>query len=269
MRKPDIRNILVPIDFSKLSKPAIVTAKGLARRFEAAVHLAHVHEFHYPAGVILPVAISMMANYENTEARQSQRLKVLATRNGLAAGDCHFLTGAPTFNEICSLARIIPADLIVMSTRGAGITHFFEGSTAERIVQHSPCPVLVARKSEKKSKSAKSNGKAPGAIDSILVPVDFSHSSLQALEYAIEFAERSAAKIIVFHTVHLIETFSADGYGVYNVSALTKAARKDAERQMKEFVALAKFRRVPFERPSKPGRLFPRSVRLPKNAMST
>ena len=58
---------------------------------------------------------------------------------------------APTFQEICKLARQIGADLIVMPTHGyTGITRFFGGSTAERIVQHSPCPVLVAREGGKK-----------------------------------------------------------------------------------------------------------------------
>ena len=44
MKKPDIKMILVPIDFSKLSRLAIETAKDLARRFDASIHLVHVHE---------------------------------------------------------------------------------------------------------------------------------------------------------------------------------------------------------------------------------
>ncbi len=258
MSKADIRNILVPIDFSKLSRPAINTAKELARRFEAAVHLVHVHEFYYPTGFIVPAPVSMITYYENAGVRQTQRLKMLARRNGLAAENCHLVTGAPRFSEICNLARMIPADLIVTSTRNhTGITHFFEGSTAERIVQHSPCPVFVARRSEKKSKRVASNGEASSAIDTILVPVDFSHFSFQALEYAIEFAERNAARLIIFHAVHPGETFNADGYGISDLSAVTKAACKDAERQMKEFLRLAKFRRVPFDTAVKAGRPVP------------
>ena len=257
MKKPDIRNILVPIDFSRLSRPAIDTAKGLARKFNAKVHLAHVHEFYYPAGFIAPAApvpMSIITYRANAATRRARDLKALAKRHGLPTENCHVLSGTPTFNEICNLARTIPADLIVMPTHGfTGITHFFEGSTAERIVQHSPCPVLVARKREKKSSRVASNGKASGSINTILVPVDSSQSSFQALEYAIEFAERVAAKLIIFHAVHFGYAFTADGYGMYDLSILIEAARKDAERQMEKFVRLAKFRGVKFETAVKVG----------------
>ena len=37
-------------------------------------------------------------------------------------------------------------DLIVISTHGyTGLAHVFMGSTAERVVRHAPCPVLVVR----------------------------------------------------------------------------------------------------------------------------
>jgi hypothetical protein len=38
MKKPSIRTILVPIDFSKMSIQAIETAKKLAQRFQATIH---------------------------------------------------------------------------------------------------------------------------------------------------------------------------------------------------------------------------------------
>lgn len=40
----------------------------------------------------------------------------------------------------------ISADLIVMATHGrTGISHFFVGSVAERVVRESGCPVLTIR----------------------------------------------------------------------------------------------------------------------------
>ena len=220
MKKSHIRNILVPIDFSKLSRPAIETAKALAQRFDAVVHLAHVQEIYYPAGFIStmePMPLPMVTYYDDLATRWAADLKTLAKRHGLPAENCHSLTGTPTFSEICDLARTIPADLIVVPTHGyTGIAHFFEGSTAERIVQHSTCPVLVAKQRAKKSKTVS------GSINTILVPVDFSQSSFQALEYAITFAERVAASIIVFHGLHFGYAFTADGYGMYNLPALAR-----------------------------------------------
>jgi len=149
--------------------------------------------------------------------------------------NCHVIAGAPAFAQICRLARALRADLIVLSTHGrTGLKHVFLGSTAERVVQHSPCPVLVDRKT-------------PAKIETILVGVDFSSCSLVALKKAIAFADQMAAKIIVCHAVHLGYAFTADGYAMYDMSAAIKAARVDAEDEMRSFVRKTKFGGVKFE----------------------
>jgi len=130
-----------------------------------------------------------------------------------------------------------------MPTHGyTGVTRVFLGSTAERIVQHSPCPVLVIR-ADKKGGWSSRDRKTKG-INSILVPVDFSPSSFQAFGYALKFAERVAARVIVLRVVQLGEPFTADGYAMYDLSPLIEAARKSAEVQMQQFLRLAKISRV-------------------------
>jgi len=53
------------------------------------------------------------------------------------------------FQEICDAARGLKVDLIVISTHGyTGLKHAVLGSTAERVVRHAPCPVLVVREQE-------------------------------------------------------------------------------------------------------------------------
>ena len=55
------------------------------------------------------------------------------------------------FYEIIQAAREESADLIVMGTHGrTGIDHLIVGSTAEKVVRKSPCPVLTVRLSGKK-----------------------------------------------------------------------------------------------------------------------
>lgn len=238
MEKPSIKTILVPIDFSEISTQAIETAKNLARRFDSTIHLAHIHEFSYPAGFMGapdPIMCLPISAIEESEKKIAAQLRALATKFGLSPANCHLRTDAPVFDELCRLANRIGAELIVTSTHGrSGLEHVLLGSTAERLVQHSSCPVFVARKSGRK-------------FDRILVPVDFSGCSLAGLTYAIQFAERVAARIIVFHAVHLGYAYTSDGYAMYDLSALTKAACKDADRQMREFVREAKFGRVKFE----------------------
>src|SRR6185503_2810715 len=54
-----------------------------------------------------------------------------------------------SFHEIADAARALKTDLIIMSTHGyTGLKHALLGSTAERVVRHAPCPVLVVRPRE-------------------------------------------------------------------------------------------------------------------------
>jgi len=56
--------------------------------------------------------------------------------------------GVP-FQVVTDVAREAQTDLIVLSTHGrTGIRRVLLGSTAERVLRHAPCPVLVVRERE-------------------------------------------------------------------------------------------------------------------------
>src|SRR5215469_10923732 len=181
MKTLTIQNIVVPIDFSKMSVQAIQIARRLARRFSASIHLAHVRQFNYGADFVAPfppmVPFSFMPYEQNAEQTALKELKKVASECGVSSAMCDVLGGAPPFDEICRLAQTLPADLVVMPTHGrTGLKHVFLGSTAERIVQHSSCPVLVAR-----GKALQANNGSRFRIRTILVPVDFSNCSREGL----------------------------------------------------------------------------------------
>jgi nucleotide-binding universal stress UspA family protein len=246
MNRPSIRNILVPIDFSKMSIDVIKTAERLARRFAATIHLAHVRQFGYagfapPAAPLVP--FSLMAFEQDRDKNILQQLNVLAHKNTISSATCHVLGGGPAFDEICRLAQRIPADLIVMPTHGrTGLKHVFLGSTAERIVRHAPCPVLVTRGSAHQSQSGSRLG-----IRRILVPIDFSSRSREGLQYAIGLANEVGAKITLLHATYLGYVYSAEGTALYDIRGLQKAARENAERKMRKFVRASKFGCVKYE----------------------
>jgi nucleotide-binding universal stress UspA family protein len=140
-----LRRVLVPVDFSACSLRALAYAAGLVRQFGAALELVHVTE--------LPLLDPTMAEVDTrafeATARQSaqeQLDKLLA--NQQAAGlpvTGRLLSGAP-WHEIVEQARRDAVDLIVAGTHGyTGLKHVFLGSTAERVVRHASCPVLVVR----------------------------------------------------------------------------------------------------------------------------
>ncbi len=250
MKKASLRNILVPVDFSAMSASAIETAQRLGKPFGAAIHLVHVHEYYYPASSMAwgaPVPMSFVPFREDAAQRIADELTALARKHGISAANCHIQNDTPIFNEICKVAQRIDADLIVMPTHGyTGVTHLFEGSTAERIVQHSPCPVYIAKRNTRSRKDA-SASKTSFRINKILVPVDFSDCSLEGLKYAIRFADKFGAKILLLSAVDLRYAYTADGDVMYDLSALQDIAGKDAEHQMRDFVRRTQFGGVKFE----------------------
>lgn len=254
----NLRNILVPVDFSPVSIEAIETAKSVAHYLGATIHLVHVHHEQYPVTFMGPVFSAGRPAVSFEEHRRETLLGVLqdlARRYELpAAGTIHLREGAVVFHEVCRLAEKLPADLIVIPTHGrTGLKHVFLGSTAERVVQHAPCPVLVTRERAAKSRRKRSE-EAAGRMKTILVPVDFSDSSLRALDYAIDLAGRVSARLVVFHAAHLGDMASVDGFGAQRVADLTKIAQDDAARQMQEFVGLVNFRGVKYETVVQTGR---------------
>jgi nucleotide-binding universal stress UspA family protein len=185
----------------------------------------------------------VMTHEQDAEKNAAKDLHVLARECGVPLATCHILSGGPAFDETCRVAQKIPADLIVMPTHGrTGLKHVFLGSTAERIVQHSPCPVLVTRRNALQSK----NG-SRFTINTILVPVDFSDCSRDGLQYAIGFANEFGARIILLHATYLGYIYASDGTALYDVRGLQEAARESAERQMQELVRTVKFGRAKFE----------------------
>jgi nucleotide-binding universal stress UspA family protein len=80
---------------------------------------------------------SIVARVLSLEAEQERvRASAVETKTVTRSG-----RAAP---EIVAYAKEIAADLIVMGTHGrGGFQHALLGSVAERVVHHSPCPVLV------------------------------------------------------------------------------------------------------------------------------
>lgn len=247
MKTLNVQNIIVPIDFSKMSVQAIHVARQLARRFGASIHLAHVRQFNYTADFMAPVPPMVpfaFTPYEQDAARSVlKELEEVASECGVSSASCGVLSGAPPFDEICRLGQTISADLIIMPTHGrTGLKHVFLGSTAERIVQHSSCPVLVTR-----GNALQANNGSRFMIKTILVPLDFSSCSREGLEYAIAFANEFGAKIILLHATYLGYIYSAEGTGLYDIPGLKKATRKTAERKMREFVRSVNFGAVKYQ----------------------
>ncbi len=230
-----IRRVLVPIDFSRPSLDTIAFALPLLRFFGAELHLVHVVPPDYPlaslAGLPLVVPEPEIGRHVRSHLKDVAK-KYSVTLRGK---NIHALKGRP-FEQICQLARKLKIDLIITSTRGAtGFKHALLGSTAERIVRYSPCPVLVARPQTRKSRDKKL-AQARLGFAKILVPIDFSRCSAHGLAFAMNLARRLKSKLVLIHSVHLQYYVASDEYARYDFPALMNQAEKVAGEQMRDLV---------------------------------
>src|SRR5205085_1160246 len=89
----------------------------------------------------------VMEPAQATEAAELQ-LEKICDEEGVAESlvEHAIVRSGAAHTQIADLAEKLGADLIVISTHGnTGIKHVLMGSTAERVVRHARCPVLVVR----------------------------------------------------------------------------------------------------------------------------
>jgi nucleotide-binding universal stress UspA family protein len=80
------------------------------------------------------------------------------------------------------------------------------------------------------------------AMNTILVPVDFSDCSLGGLDYAIEFAKAFGARVLLLHVMDLGPLLGSSDYTRYGRQAFENAMALQAHEDMRAFVRRANFR---------------------------
>jgi nucleotide-binding universal stress UspA family protein len=211
-------------------------SKEAARAQEAALFLARTCRARLDILSVLEAPPGMDPGYQVNQLYLEQLHKETDKAvEGMVrdAGDCgveaktSIVRGVPV-QQINEAARKLQSDLIVMGTRGrTGLAHVLLGSTAEGVVRGAPCPVLTVRSVAK--------GSRPVNIARILVPVDFSDCSLEALEYTIQAAREFAASVTILHVIE------PSSYGLDFTLGHAGDARKTADaikKRLGEFTAL-------------------------------
>jgi nucleotide-binding universal stress UspA family protein len=145
----NLKKILVPIDFSPMSKAAFQYAVRFAERFGCEIVLLHVIE---PVSAIAgaPLAVDIFAQPEEDTTAAKAGLACLAASSGNRRKPFKSavrIGHAP--NEITKAAKEFGVDLIMIATHGyTSWRHLCIGSTAERVARTAPCSVLVVREKE-------------------------------------------------------------------------------------------------------------------------
>ncbi|GDY22118.1 hypothetical protein LBMAG56_34650 [Verrucomicrobiota bacterium] len=139
------QHLLVPVDFSPANDEALRHAVRIATIFGSHITLLHVIEPPpYPEWGYAHLT------RRDEGLKQAARLK-LATlsadlqRRGCTVNPVRVTTGDAD-SQICRMAGELHASLVVIATHGhSALAQMFLGGTAERVLRHAPCPVLVVR----------------------------------------------------------------------------------------------------------------------------
>lgn len=137
-----LKTILVPVDFSACSLKSLTYAVALAKQFGASVILLHVVE-------PLRAGSRFASPEDHVRLRHAaeRALAELARHEVLPHVEASpFVREGVPGQAITDFARMAGVDLIVIATHGyTGLKRVLLGSTAQRVVLHASCPVLVVR----------------------------------------------------------------------------------------------------------------------------
>ncbi|PKL83815.1 MAG: hypothetical protein CVV24_03185 [Ignavibacteriae bacterium HGW-Ignavibacteriae-3] len=150
----NLKNIIVPTDFSKVSATEFKYAKDFAEKMGATIHLINVMEKIPPFLQYGATNSSAAEEAEKAEQKCRERLEEIAEE----IRDDSMLNIIPVFRkgidyeEIISYSKEVKGDMIIIATHGrTGIFHTLLGSVAEKVIRYSNCPVLVISNEENES----------------------------------------------------------------------------------------------------------------------
>ena len=143
------KKILVPLDGSKVSEGSLPHVKAIA----LGCSVPEVVLFMVVEPLLNPeAAVDAKAGRELiAQVEKENKAKDLSYINGISdrlkkegvSAQAVLQDGKPA-DEILAYAEKNGVDLIIMNTHGrSGVSRWFMGSVAERVVRHSPVPVLL------------------------------------------------------------------------------------------------------------------------------
>lgn len=188
MKKFEIKNVLIPIDFSETSSLAIAHGAFMAKLFKAQLLLLHIVEKNWnPFDIVVP-ELKVEAPSDLSQKIQA-KLDELAekTRSEYGVVIKTISTTGNVCDEVVEVAKEHNTDIIVMGTHGiSGFEELFVGSNTYKVVTLAEIPVL----------SVQTNSKNIG-FTSILLPIDSSDHSRQKVNHAVVLAKQYGCKINV------------------------------------------------------------------------
>ena len=146
-----VKNILVPLDFSETSLNALQTAIAIAKQQNADILLLNVVDTSFMFGFtgVAYISEKTIDSMVNVSARMLNPLvEMIKEKHHLSCTSMIKVGLVPL--SIAKYALENEASLIIMGTHGiSGFREFFIGSTAQKVIRISSCPVLTVPPNKK------------------------------------------------------------------------------------------------------------------------
>ncbi len=145
----DIRRILHPTDFSRASAQALAKSIEFAKENDAELLILHVITPITPYlaenSYVSPGLYTQMEESANQEAESAMSALMAKAKKAKVEAKSLLVKGIP-HEQIVRVAKSRKVNLIIIGTHGrTGISKFFMGSVASRVVAMARCPVLTVR----------------------------------------------------------------------------------------------------------------------------
>ena len=133
-----------------IDQKIVEAGKNLASMTEGKLLLLHTYQRLVEIGArviktIKPIKVSVEELDKKTRETHRRQLDALAAANGLALDDVHQLPGR-THEILPSFVRSQGADIVIMGAIArTGLKRRIVGSTAEKVLDHLPCDILLVR----------------------------------------------------------------------------------------------------------------------------
>jgi nucleotide-binding universal stress UspA family protein len=186
-----ISKILIPYDFSETADLSLEHAVFMAKLMKADITLLHIVE---TVSFTSAISHALSGFEQKIESATNEKLEQLAR-------DIHMKSGITLtvrtevgriYKKICSVAKEIDADIVIMGTHGvSGYEKFSVGTNTSRVVQEAPCPVL----------SVQTHAKGLG-FKKILIPIDETSDSRQKVPFAVALARYYSSHITIIGLIN-------------------------------------------------------------------
>ena len=197
-----IRTILCPVDFTAVSEETVHLAANLCRQMKAKLIL------HHNLGVRPPgfLSVNWMVSEETGEREQRKESEVPERLEKLfeqLPDDIEYearVTRAPLDMAVLEVAKVLPADLIVMGSHGWSTPA--HRSLTEKVILRAPCTVMTTGEKCGGPETWFKPRPEPANELEVLLPVDFSPRTPVQVGFAFELMPWMPHRLTLLNVLH-------------------------------------------------------------------